>query len=96
MSQQIRVFRKLKKREVLETSVEIYDELDYRFVPVWPLEIQEIEKNIQKTVYFKHTGALSKYLVTGFALVLITIILASYFITGTGLLQRGKNEIIFS
>jgi len=90
MSQQIRVFRKLKKQEVLDPSAEIYDELDYRFVPVWPLKIQEFEEK-KKTVYFKFTGALSKCLVTGLIIVLITIILASFILTGTGLFQRGKN-----
>jgi len=39
MSDKIRSFKKLKEGETLEANVEIYEELDYRYVPVQPLQL---------------------------------------------------------
>ena len=78
MSDKIRSFTKLKEGETLEANVEIYEDLDYRYVPVQPLQLPEVPINDESTEWFKNRGDLILCLVIGCLLVLITIVWAIY------------------
>ncbi len=90
MSDKISVFKKIKKPDTLRTSAEIYYKIDYRYDP--PLQLYGVKRNIISTVYCEVRGALILCLVTGFLLVLIAIVWASYTLTATGSLYKSNNR----
>jgi len=84
MSNKIRSFTKLKEGETLEDNVEIYEELDYRYIPVQPLQLPEVPTDDESTEWFKNRGDIILCLVIGCLLVFITIVWAIYTLTARG------------